>query len=239
MIIVYSGTRNLYECMMPSIHSLLEHNNPKKIYILIEDDQFPYELPDVCETINVARIKDRYFFQNGANMNSQFTYMAMMRITYPELFPQYGRILQLDVDTIICDSLKPVWETDLTDKWFAAVPEYLGNYRPFRNEHYFNIGVCLYNLDQMRKDNTTRYMIQLLNYARLMCVEQDALNLFGGHDKGIVLPIRYNECFATGRTTDPAVIHYAGYPDWWTNETTPRREYLEKYLEKTEEEENG
>ena len=232
MIIVYSGTRNLYECMIPSITSLLEHNSPEKIYILTEDDDFPFPLPEVCQTINVARIKDRYFFQNGANMNSQFTYMAMMRITYPDLFPGYTKILQLDVDTIICDSLQPVWDTDLTGKWFAAVPEYMGNYKPFRNEHYFNIGVCLYNLEQMRKDNCLPYMVQLLNYARMMCVEQDALNMFGGHDKGVVLPIRYNECFATGRTDNPAVVHYAGYPAWWTAPSTPRREYLSKYLKK-------
>ena len=232
MIIVYSGTRNLYECMIPSITSLLEHNSSEKIYILTEDDTFPYELPEMCETINVAPLKDKYFLPNGANMNSQFTYMAMMRIVYADLFPGYTKILQLDVDTIICDSLQPVWETDLTGKWFAAVPEYLGNYKPFRNEHYYNIGVCLYNLEQMRKDNCLPYMVQLLNYARMMCVEQDALNLFGGHDKGVVLPIRYNECFATGRTGNPAVVHYAGYPNWWTDETTPRREYLSKYLKK-------
>ena len=89
MIVVYSGTRNLYECMLPSITSLLEHNTPRTIYILIEDDTFPYELPEVCETINVSALKDKYFLPNGPNMNSPFTYMAMMRIAYADLFPGY------------------------------------------------------------------------------------------------------------------------------------------------------
>lgn len=232
MIIVYSGTRNLYECMLPSITSLLEHNTPRKIYILIEDDQFPYELPEVCETINVSALKDKYFNPHGANMNSQFTYMAMIRICYADIFAQHDRILQLDCDTIILDSLEPVWNTDLTGKWFAAVPEYLGRYNPFGHPYYFNIGVCLFNLDQIRKDNMVPYACKFLDYVRVMCVEQDALNMYGGLDKSVVIPIRYNECFATGRTDNPAVVHYAGYPNWWTDPETPRLEYLEKYRQK-------
>ena len=93
MIVVYSGTRNLYECMLPSITSLLEHNNPEKVYILIEDDTFPYPLPEVCETINVSALKNR-FNPLSPNMSSVFTYMAMIRIMYVDIFPQYDKVIQ-------------------------------------------------------------------------------------------------------------------------------------------------
>lgn len=41
----YCGTRNLYQDMIPAIKSLLLNSNVDKIYLLIEDDEFPYPLP--------------------------------------------------------------------------------------------------------------------------------------------------------------------------------------------------
>lgn len=230
MIVVYSGTRNLYECMLPSITSLLEHNNPEKVYILIEDDTFPYELPEVCETINVSG--QTYFLPMGANHKSAFTYMAMIRICYADLFPDVDKVIQLDVDTIVCDSLEPLWDIDMTGKWFAACPEYEAHYNPFWHDKYYNIGVCVYNLDQMRKDNVVYYMTRFLDYVRIPCTEQDAVNMFGVPEKVVDIPVRYNESFCCGYTDDPAVIHYAGTPDWWTNTKMKRREYLDKYKKK-------
>lgn len=231
MIVVYSGTRNLYKCMLPAIKSLLEHNTPKKIYILIEDDSFPYELPDIVQTINVAPLAEKYFPSTSANIKSQFTYMAMIRICYPEIFANEDKILQLDVDTIVCDDLTPLWDIDLTGKWFAACPEYMGNYNPFQNDRYYNIGVCLFNLAQMRKDNTLPYMLRMLNKVKMHCVEQDAFNFFGVPEYVKEIPVRYNESFCCGYTEHPAVVHFAGFPDWWDNPLMMRRWYLDKYID--------
>ena len=228
MKVVYSATRNLYPYMLPSIKSLLDHNNVEKIYLMIEDDEMPYDVPDVCECINISN--QQYFTQDGPNMRSMFTYAAMMRATYADLFWDEDRIIQLDVDTIICDSLQPLWDLCLADKWFAAVPEYKSNYRPF-GPMYYNVGVAVFNLRQMRKDGAVQMLVDWLNTTSAMCVDQDALNFFALRDvnRATVIPIRYNECFATGETDDPAVVHYAGYPDWMRRENLPRSEYLDAY----------
>lgn len=228
MNIVYAMTRNLYYKLIPSLASLLEHNKPKAIYILAEDDDLPYELPSICHVINVSGQK--YFPEGNPNNKSVFTYMAMMRACYAELLPRVNKVLQLDVDTIICDSLLPVWRTDISGKWFAAVPEYLGKYNPWEHEKYYNIGVCLYNLSQMRKDKAVAKMVDLMNHKQMWCVEQDALQYYAVPDLVEDLPLRYNECFCCGYTDDPAVVHYAGHHDWYENKSLVRREYLEKYL---------
>ena len=44
-IAIYSGTKNVYKNMIPSMKSLLLYSDVDKIYFLIEDDIFPYELP--------------------------------------------------------------------------------------------------------------------------------------------------------------------------------------------------
>ena len=51
---VYSGTRNLYADMVTAAKSLIANSSVEKIYFLIEDDVFPYELPRLIETMNVS-----------------------------------------------------------------------------------------------------------------------------------------------------------------------------------------
>lgn len=228
MIIVYALTENLYPYFRPTLTSLFEHNDPEKIYILAESETLPYDLPDVCEVINVSG--QEHFPKDGANASTIYTYMAMMRVCYTELLPDADKVIQLDIDTIICDSLQPLWDIDLTGKWFAACPEYLTTYNPWQKEKYYNIGVCVFNLKQMREDNAMPRMIKMLNEQQLSCVEQDTLNYFAVPDKVVDIPVRYNESFCCGYTDDPAVVHYAGCRDWYRNAAIKRFNYLEKYL---------
>ena len=51
---VYAGTRNVYDRMLAPAKSLLMHSNVDKIYFLIEDNNFPDELPKEIECINVS-----------------------------------------------------------------------------------------------------------------------------------------------------------------------------------------
>ena len=40
--------------MLTAAKSLLMHSNVEKIYFLIEDDEFPYEVPQEIECINIS-----------------------------------------------------------------------------------------------------------------------------------------------------------------------------------------
>ena len=225
MNIIYAMTRNLYPFFLPTLTSLLEHNEPDKVYILAEDDRLPYALPDVCEVINVAAERQRF---TGANRETTFTYMSMARALYAEILP-VDKVIQLDIDTIVCDSLKPLWAIDLKDKWLAACPEHLGTYK-ICGDVYYNVGVAVFNLEQMRKDNAVAQLVELLNKRFLPCIEQDALNIIGQREnKFVSFPVRYNECFCCGQTENPAVVHFAGSRFWWKDDWMPRHEYLDKY----------
>lgn len=229
MFVTYSGTWNYYAKMLPAIGSLLEHNDVEKIFLLIEDDVFPYKLPDRCEIVNIRNQK--YFTETCPNINTPYTYMSMIRACYCDLLP-VDRVIQLDVDTIVLDSLEDMWSKDLAGKWFAAVPEYKGKWNPWKKPYYFNTGVSVWNLNQMRKDGAQELFVRALNTFRLPFIEQDVFNYFGVPDKCAVLPIRYNEAFCTGESVRPAIIHYAGYADWWDNDQIPRHEILREYRRK-------
>ena len=225
MRVLYAATRNLYPYLQGAIRSLLDHNEVTKLYIFAEDDELPYEIPCDHKIINVSGQK--YFKPDGPNMNSIFTYMAMMRICAPELI-RANKVIWLDVDTIVCDSLEPLWDIDMTGKWIAWCPERFNNYRPY-GPMYYNIGVCVMNLAQMRKDNVTKIAVDLLNTEKFWCTDQCVMNRITPNDKMVEIDIRYNESFCCGYTDNPAIVHYAGVRRWYEGNNVYRWEYRKKY----------
>ena len=227
MNVIYALTRNLYPHIVPAVRSLIAHNPKANVYILAEDDELPVGLPCKAKVINVSGQK--YFAPGSVNWNKQFTYMAMMRATYTDLFPRMKKCIQLDIDTIVNDDLAPLWNTDLTGKWLAACPEHTGHYKPY-GPIYYNIGVAVFNLEQIRKDKIVPDIVHFLNTVSVPYLEQDAFNKFGlAQDKIKPIDVRYNECFCCGYTDAPAIVHYAGVGDWFENKNIGRIEYLERY----------
>lgn len=228
---VYSGTRNLYPAMVTAAKSLLANSDVDKIYFLIEDDEFPEWLPPQIETVNVSG--QQYFPKTGANYLTNFTYMALLRVCYTKLFPDLDKVLQLDVDTLVLDDISGLWDVDLEGQWYAAVEEKLSTYKPY-GPKYYNIGVAVFNLKQIREEHADDQAISFLNTQRVPYIDQDAWCRF--YRRAVELPVRYNESFVTGYTEEPAIIHFAGFKDWQTSSKAPRREYLKRYREMTWEE---
>ena len=228
---VYSGTRNLYPDMVTAAKSLTRNSDVEKIYFLIEDDTFPEKLPPHIETVNVSGQK--WFPKTGANYRTSFTYMSLLRVCYTKLFPELDKVLQLDVDTLAVDDVSALWDVDLTEKWYAAVEEALSTYKPY-GPKYYNIGVAVFNLEQIRREHADDQAINFLNTHQVPYIDQDAWSRFWR--RGVDLPTRYNESFVTGYTEEPAIIHFAGIKDWQNSPKAPRREYLKKYREMSWEE---
>lgn len=223
MKVCYASTRNIYHKMIPAMRSLLDHNDAE-IIVLAEDDALPFDIP--CRVINVS---NQTTF-NEKNTKTNFTWMSLMRLLLPDLV-DCERILYLDVDTIVCEDLSMLWDLYMGDRWWAAVEESAGWWKPF-GMPYFNAGVSLFNLEQMRKENIVQRFVEDLNTNKYRFPDQDVLNRYAVPNKVIPLPTRYNEAFCTGYTDNPAIVHYAGYGDWFENKKTFRHEFLERYSTK-------
>lgn len=209
-VAVYTGTKNLYPDMVPAVKSLLIHSDVDEIWLFIEDDEFPYELPKNVKIKNVSNQK--YFKPDGPNMKSKFTYMAMMRAALYKEFPKLDKILSLDVDTLINDDISSLWDVDLGDDYYlAAVREPA---RSWREDIYVNIGVALYNLEKLR-DGMGDEVVKALNEGNYTYLEQD---VFNQKCKGKILEIgsEYNATEYTKPTNHPKIVHYAGMKleDW-------------------------
>lgn len=221
---VYSGTRNLYPDMVTAAKTLVKHSSVEKIYFLIEDDNFPEKLPDIVETINVSG--QQFFPQRGANFRTSFSYMSLLRVCYTKILPEsIDKVLQLDVDTIVTDNIDELWDVDLEGKWFAAVLEDKSSYKPF-GPVYYNIGVAMFNLKQIREDFADDLMIYTLNTRKMPYIDQDAWNMYWRN--AVQIPSRFNETGVTNRSNNPAIVHYAGVKNWQNNPKMKRVEYLEE-----------
>src|SRR6185437_4693696 len=152
------------------IHSALEHADGRRLCVhYLHGPRFASRaaelLTGMVETgggsISFLEVPDREVA--GLPVLPQFTQAMWYRIFLPELLPGVDRVLYLDADTIAVDSLSPIWEVPLGDSYLAAVtnvfqpnhfhrPAQLGLPGP---KVYFNSGVLLMNLDQMRRDDCT------------------------------------------------------------------------------------
>jgi lipopolysaccharide biosynthesis glycosyltransferase len=122
------------------------------------------------------------------------------RIFLPDLFPDLDRVLFLDLDLIVIESLRGLWETDLAGHLVAAVTNVLPHHYAdalavagFDSRTYFNAGVLLMDLAKMRTEGSTHAMVDygVSNADRLVLRDQDALNAVLG-DRRLALAPRWN-----------------------------------------------
>ena len=123
------------------------------------------------------------------------------RTFLPELLVEVDRVLYLDADTIAVDSLEPLWRTDVSDAYVAAVTNVWEEWnRPYpvnelglaSPDDYFNSGVLLMNLDALRSDDGTARVLEAARSGRrLLWGDQDALNVALGHRR-VPLHPRWN-----------------------------------------------
>lgn len=204
---VYSGTQNIYEQMLTSAKSLLMHSNVDKIYFLIENDEFPFELPPEIECRNISN--QQYFRQDGPNFNNVLSYMVLIRVAYPKIFPDLDRILTIDVDTIVNENISELWDLDLTDYYLAGVEEIEVSKR---EGSYINMGVAMLNLKKMREEHKDDELIFNLNTFWYRWNEQDAINQMF-RDQILILPSDYNACWQSGPAQHEKITHFAGIYD--------------------------
>ena len=226
MNIVYAVTKDYQYKLLPSMRSLAERHPEATVYLVTEGQDIAIEAPIPVKVIDVSG--QNWFPESGVNYHNMFTYINLLKVCYPSLI-KASRVIHLDADTIICDSLASMWETDLKGKWFAAVPEYFGEYKPF-GDKYWNMGVAVINLAQMRRDKAQGQMVEYLNTVRQPWADQDAWIKYGlESDKIVDLPVRFNESIKTGATNSPAIVHYCAIGDWYENPNIYRAEYLRRY----------
>ncbi|MBQ9648977.1 MAG: glycosyltransferase family 8 protein [Prevotella sp.] len=186
---------------------------------------------------------------------------AYFRLFVMDVLPQeLLKVLYLDVDMVICGSIRELWDADISDVAVGAVPDCFYNDVHETNRlgyevglGIFNSGVLLINLKYWREHDVMKDFAAYATEAKdhLKYHDQDVLNYVFRHSKK-ELPIRFNlqtihmyhdrfrylhfRLFEEVREAfrHPVVIHYTG-PEkpWYSNAYHPLKDYFEQYRQMT------
>lgn len=126
-----------------------------------------------------------------APVTKQYPQEMYYRLLAAWLLPDdLERILYLDPDILIINSLKPLWEMDMQDNLFAAAAhtgktELANNVNKLRlgtGGNYYNSGVLLIDLDKCRREIIPEEVFSFVEMhgAELVLPDQDVLNALYG-----------------------------------------------------------
>lgn len=178
------------------IHSLLQRHGPASIHLLHPeglDDDVLATMADWVEhhggTLRVHAIADRVVEHLPAL--PRLPRVMWYRIFLGELLPQSERVLYLDCDTLVVDSLEPLWATSLDGYLLGAVDNVADADDAPRG--YFNSGVLLMDLDRWRNEACAEQIAAFATErgGRLTFPDQDALNTVLGAQR-LALHPRWN-----------------------------------------------
>lgn len=122
-------------------------------------------------------------------VESYLSLAAYNRLLIPQLKPNLDKALYLDVDIIVMQDIKELFEQDLAGLALGAAidqgnPEYIAmlknNLEMNEKAAYFNSGVLLMDLKKWRNDKVVEKLFKIEEKYRgnLMCNDQDILNKY-------------------------------------------------------------
>ena len=207
-VAVYAGTKNIYPQMYTALKSLLLNNQMDRVYLLIEDDEFPYQLPGNVYPMNVS--EQDYFPEGSANFNNPWSYMTMLRCVLSRMLPEENLVLWLDIDTIVDDDITDLFSMDMAGYFYAGVMEPGKSKDVFR---YINAGVLLCNLELLRTIGKDLEMNAFLNVCKLNYLDQDIINILC-QGRIRLIGSEYNKNDYTMPVIRHKIIHYAARKDY-------------------------
>ena len=204
-----------------------------------EKENISIEFVDV--NTQLEEVKGKLYTRNF------FSNTTFFRLFIPELYPQYDKALYIDSDTAILADIADLYNEDMGDNLIAGVPDgVIQTIEAFQDyvekvvgvidyNNYFNAGIILMNLEELRKYKFQEKFLYLLEKVKFeVAQDQDYLNrLCKGRVK--LLDASWNKMPVMGKDDkEVKIIHYnLGRKPWYFDDV-PYQEYFWKYAEKTE-----
>lgn len=139
----------------------------------------------------------KFSFEHGDRLTRSTYYRLFLAEILPE---SIKKVIYLDGDCIIRNSLRSLWNTDITGYAIAAAFDACEGMIEFYNRlhypsymGYFNAGVLLINLDYWRQHHISKAFVEYCNVHsdRIKLEDQDVLNAVL-KDCKLSIPVKYN-----------------------------------------------
>lgn len=191
----------------------------------------------------INKVKDKLYTRDYYSATTYF------RLFIPDLYPQYDKVLYLDSDIVVLSDIADLYNIDMENNLVAAAPDdVIQTIKVFQEyaelvvgvtdyKRYFNAGILLMNLDELRKFKFQDKFLYLLSKVKFsVAQDQDYLNrLCKGRVK--LLENTWDRMPIGGdvvKREDLHLIHYNLAFKPWHFEDILYKEYFWKYAQQTE-----
>lgn len=206
--IFFASDNNYAQHLCVAIASILKNSKEEECFnFYILDSNISEENKNIIK--NLSSIKGFYIefievnlelFKNYPQTCKRFPRSVYFRYIIPLIKPNLEKVLYLDSDIVILDSLKELWNTDLEDYYCIAIEDLNRNSskidaKRLDVKNYFNSGVLLINNKKWGEENISELLFQntkkLNSLNNLIWPDQDVLN-YTFNDKVIFANPRFN-----------------------------------------------
>jgi len=175
-----------------------------------------------------------------------YTQTTYYRLFIPSMYPQYDKVLYLDCDIVVRSDVSKLYNINIGNKLVGATTdEFVMNYpriQPYmvkclglnKVSDYFNAGILIMNLKEMREQNFEDTFIDLLSKYKFVVQDQDYLNVIC-KDKVHYISGMWDKmpCVEDVDVSKINLIHYNLIWKPWHAEI-PYGDEFWKYVDKTE-----
>ena len=259
--IVYAADEKYSKCMLASIESIIsniKNNDVIPLFFVLVSSDFSVKLKEII----IKHLESRGYYIEFINMGQSYengyvpidhlTFQAYYRLSIPELFNFFDKLIYLDCDTIVNCNIKELFDIELGNNYFAGVRALAFSNKKhsarlnINTDNYINSGVLLVNNKLLIKDNVIK-KFQTLVEQNFECQDQDIINIAAfGKIKCIQfkynLMTKYLERFdgfiingkiskeeVENSINDIKIIHYADKIKPWDDPSSHLAEYFWKY----------
>lgn len=236
-----------------ALQSLIENANKEYKYLIkvlhtnVQKEHMEQIKKFESENVNIEFVDLSYYIEKVKDklyVRDYYTNTTYFRLFLPELYPQYDKVLYLDGDIIVVGDISELYNTDMGTNLVAAAPDDIIQYNKVFQDYaelvigvasyknYFNAGVLLMNLDELRIFNFQEKFLYLLEKVKFsVAQDQDYLNrLCKGRVTLVdhawdVMPYVNNET----KPEDIKLIHYNFAYKPWHFEDVTYNEYFWEY----------
>lgn len=225
------------------VYQELNEENRNNLAKLVEDyPNFEMEFKFMKQSLDMItdRIENRL-------RSDYFTMTIYFRIFIPDMYPEYDKAIYIDSDIIVPGDISELYDKDMHDNLIGVVtdgsvndvPElqrYMTESLGLKLGDYFNSGMLLMNMKELRNVHLAEHFLYLLNKYHFDCVapDQDYLNsmCYG--------KIEYlDSCWDAmpnrnkPEIENPKIIHYNLFDKPWCYDDIQYQDYFWEYAKQS------
>lgn len=196
---------------------ILENSKEKILYYTSKYPNLRFNFFTISEDYIAARL--------GGKVSKDRSLATFARIFIPEILTGESRAFYFDVDGIVLDNLKDIYETVFNECAIAGVCDINPIQRHInvgltKEQAYINAGMILWNLDYCREINFTQQCIDLVKERKgvVDAMDQGTINgVLGKQNLIKILPPKYNVFTALFQLNKKQIKKIYGLPSYYSD----------------------